>query len=122
MASTKPECWGCGARSGPRRAVQRIIPYGAECSLLFIIGASGSGKSSLARARLLPTHEAYYATLGYTPHLIEDELKAAIQQSLRQLPDAAGEQFKPALLDQLASDAAGDPAYLPLLQVTMEDL
>jgi hypothetical protein len=49
-----------------------------------------------------------------------DELKEAIQRPLQlSHPD---KRFAPSLLGALAEDAAGDAAYLPLLQVMLEDL
>jgi WD40 repeat protein/ABC-type dipeptide/oligopeptide/nickel transport system ATPase component len=52
--------------------------------------------------------------------MTEDELQDAIQRPIRvRHPDR---QIEPALVKQLASDAASDAAYLPLLQVTLEDL
>ena len=57
----------------------------------------------------------------------EEELQEAIQRPLQDLledlkrpPDE--KRFEAALVQRLAHDAAGDPAYLPLLQVTLEDL
>jgi formylglycine-generating enzyme required for sulfatase activity len=50
------------------------------------------------------------------------ELRDAIQRPLQQAYPGAGKRFEPALLEKLARDAAGDAAYLPLLQVTLEDL
>lgn len=58
----------------------------------------------------------------------ETELREAIQRPLQSLmqsiPDPLVRQkrFEPALLERLASDAAPDATYLPLLQVTLEDL
>jgi WD40 repeat protein len=57
----------------------------------------------------------------------EAELKEAIQWPLRQLLETLDrpideKRFEDTLLDRLAHDAASDPAYLPLLQVTLEDL
>jgi len=49
-----------------------------------------------------------------------DELKAAIQKPLQL--SASHKQFEPALLERLAVDTAADAAYLPLLQVTLEEL
>jgi hypothetical protein len=54
--------------------------------------------------------------------MTEKELKEAIQHPIQQHPDAKGRRFEQALLDKLATDAAADAAYLPLLQVTLEDL
>jgi WD40 repeat protein len=54
--------------------------------------------------------------------MTEDALRQAIQQPLIQHPDAKDKRFEDALLDRLASDAAADAAYLPLLQVTLERL
>ncbi len=50
------------------------------------------------------------------------ELNAAIQQPLRASPYAKEKRFDPALVDKLAEDAAQDAAYLPLLQVTLQEL
>jgi len=51
-----------------------------------------------------------------------DELKQAIEQPLRASPYAQTKHFEPALVDKLAADAAHDAAYLPLLQVTLQEL
>src|SRR5262249_45401931 len=51
-----------------------------------------------------------------------NELKDAIQKPLQQHYPDGGKRFEDALLDALAQDTAGDAAYLPLLQVTLEDL
>lgn len=49
-----------------------------------------------------------------------DELRDAIQRPIQvHHPE---KRIEPALLNQLATDAAADAAYLPLLQVTLEDL
>jgi formylglycine-generating enzyme required for sulfatase activity len=52
--------------------VRRIAASERPWPLLFILGASGSGKSSLARAGLLPALEAHYTALGYTVRLVDD--------------------------------------------------
>jgi formylglycine-generating enzyme required for sulfatase activity/ABC-type dipeptide/oligopeptide/nickel transport system ATPase component len=50
----------------------------------------------------------------------EDELRDAIQRPIAvHHPD---KRIEPALVERLARDAAADAAYLPLLQVTLEDL
>ena len=54
--------------------------------------------------------------------MAEEELKAAIQKPLQVVHPDAGKRFQTALLNRLAQDAAEDAAYLPLLQVTLEDL
>jgi len=51
-----------------------------------------------------------------------DELAQAIQQPLRASPYAQEKRFVPALVEKLAQDAAQDAAYLPLLQVTLEEI
>ncbi|MCB0110307.1 MAG: hypothetical protein KDE53_30515, partial [Caldilineaceae bacterium] len=52
----------------------------------------------------------------------EDELKIAIQRPLLSMHATLGKRFQTALLNRLAKDAAEDAAYLPLLQVTLEEL
>lgn len=47
-----------------------------------------------------------------------DALKRAIQRPLQSTYPA--KRFEPSLLDRLATDAAGEPTYLPLLQVTLD--
>jgi WD40 repeat protein/energy-coupling factor transporter ATP-binding protein EcfA2 len=54
--------------------------------------------------------------------MTEEELQTAIQQPLWYYYPDGIKQFEPALLQRLASHAAADAAYLPLLQVTLEDL
>src|SRR6266508_1121965 len=50
-----------GRRQIIELAVQKLTAPGAERTLLFITGASGSGKSSLAQAGLMPALEQHYA-------------------------------------------------------------
>ena len=50
------------------------------------------------------------------------ELTQAIQQPLQSMYPDTGKSFEPHLLQALATDAATDATYLPLLQVTLEDL
>ncbi len=50
----------------------------------------------------------------------EHELQDAIQRPLQL--HHPNKRFEPALLERLAHDAAADAAYLPLLQVTLEEL
>jgi WD40 repeat protein len=77
------------------------------------------------RADYLPelfAHQALYdeAKRGIDLRVMtEDALRQAIQQPLIQHPDAKDKRFEDALLNRLASDAAADAAYLPLLQVTL---
>ena len=51
-----------------------------------------------------------------------DELAQAIQQPLRASSYANTKKFETALVEKLAEDAAQDAAYLPLLQVTLQEL
>jgi hypothetical protein len=56
----------------------------------------------------------------------ESQLKAAILKPLQSAAQAdaslKGKQIEPSLVDRLAADASADAAYLPLLQVTLQDL
>ncbi len=56
----------------------------------------------------------------------ERQLKSAILKPLQIAAQTdtslRGKQIEPALVDRLAADASADAAYLPLLQVTLEDL
>jgi len=56
----------------------------------------------------------------------ERQLKAAILKPLQSAaqtnPSLRGKQIDPSLVDRLATDASADAAYLPLLQVTLQDL
>jgi len=52
----------------------------------------------------------------------ETELKDAIQRPLQTIDALKGKRFATDLLDRLARDTAGDAAYLPLLQVTLDDI
>jgi WD40 repeat protein/ABC-type dipeptide/oligopeptide/nickel transport system ATPase component len=52
--------------------------------------------------------------------MTEDELRDAIQRPIQVLHPE--KHIEPALLEELVKDAAVDAAYLPLLQVTLEDL
>lgn len=56
----------------------------------------------------------------------ERQLRAAILKPLQNATQAdislKGKQIEPALVDRLAADASADAAYLPLLQVTLQDL
>ncbi len=51
-----------------------------------------------------------------------DELMLAIQQPLQHAYPQGEKRFETALLEKLAKDTAEDAAYLPLLQVTLEDI
>jgi hypothetical protein len=51
-----------------------------------------------------------------------DELREAIQQPLRAAYPDNAKRFQAGLVEQLAQDAAEDAAYLPLLQVTLEEI
>ena len=51
-----------------------------------------------------------------------DELREAIQQPLRAAYPENNKRFQAELVERLAQDAAEDAAYLPLLQVTLEEI
>jgi len=51
-----------------------------------------------------------------------DELMQAIRKPLEATHPTAGKRFEDGLLAELVKDAAGDAAYLPLLQVTLAEL
>ena len=51
-----------------------------------------------------------------------DELRETIQQPLRATYPDKDKRFQAELVDRLAKDAAEDAAYLPLLQVTLEEI
>lgn len=51
-----------------------------------------------------------------------DELRRAIQQPLRAAYPIGAKQFQAELVERLAQDAAQNAAYLPLLQVTLEEI
>lgn len=51
-------------------AISALIELGAQRTLYFITGASGSGKSSFAQAGLLPALESYYAKRGQTLRIL----------------------------------------------------
>ncbi len=51
-----------------------------------------------------------------------DELCDAIQQPLRSVHPDKDKRFQSELIERLAQDAAEDAAYLPLLQVTLEEI
>jgi len=52
-----------GRSSYVEAAMRKLLNSGNGASLLFITGASGSGKSSFAQAGLLPALDAYYKNL-----------------------------------------------------------
>lgn len=54
--------------------------------------------------------------------MTEDELRDTIQRPLQLHYPDGNKRFEAQLLNKLAYDAAADAAYLPLLQVTLEDL
>ena len=49
-------------------------------------------------------------------------MRAAIQQPLRAAYPEGDKRFQSELVERLAQDAAEDAAYLPLLQVTLEEI
>ena len=60
---------------------------------------------------------------GKDLHVMDEKaLKEAITRPLQALHQAKDKRFQDALLDRLANDAAEDDTYLPLLQVTLEEL
>jgi len=50
-----------GRKAEIDQAIAQLTDHGSECVLLFVTGASGSGKSSFAQAGLLPALEEHYA-------------------------------------------------------------
>src|SRR6266536_1853061 len=56
--------------------------------------------------------------------MTEEDLEAAIKQPLLHLNKQSNTHviFEPDLIKKLVIDTVSDPAYLPLLQVTLEDL
>jgi len=64
--------------------------------------------------------EAYERRKVVVRAMTVNELTEAIQRPIQRLHPA--KRIEPALLARLAHDAASDAAYLPLLQVTLEDL
>ncbi len=64
--------------------------------------------------------EAYERRKVVVRAMTVDELTEAIQRPIQRRHPA--KRIEPALLARLAHDAAADAAYLPLLQVTLEDL
>jgi|GEM_PF-1283760 len=54
--------------------------------------------------------------------MTEEQLQLAIQRPVQVFHPNIRKRFQEALLNRLAEDAAEDSAYLPLLQVTLEDL
>lgn len=51
-----------------------------------------------------------------------DALKATIQRPLQVRYPNGEKRFEPDLVDRLATDASSDPTFLPLLQVTLEEI
>ena len=80
------------------------------------------------RADYLPdlfTHPALYdaAKAGLDLRVMDaDQLELAIQRPLQVLHPLTGKRFQATILNRLAADATEDAAYLPLLQVTLEEL
>ena len=66
-------------------ALAKLMTPGAQRVLLFVTGASGSGKSSFAQAGLLPTLEAHYAERHQT---LRRAVMRPSQQPLAMLGDA----------------------------------
>lgn len=65
-------------------------------------------------------YEAYEQRKVIVRAMSEDELRDAIQRPVQvRYPD---KRFEPALLKRLTHDATADASYLPLLQLTLEDL
>jgi WD40 repeat protein len=80
------------------------------------------------RADYLPDLFAHAALYDVAKHgvdlraMTEAELREAIQQPLRAAYPDGSKQFEPALVECLAHDAAADATYLPLLQMTLEEI
>ncbi|MBV7330348.1 hypothetical protein KFU94_19270 [Chloroflexi bacterium TSY] len=87
-------------------ALTRLTQSGGERTLLFVTGASGSGKSSFAQAGLLPALEAYYHqqefTLRHAVFRPGEKPLAGLAGALRQLNLAAKDVFAIAAEYQLA--------------------
>lgn len=59
-----------GRKQQIAEAVKKLTLPGNQCALLFVTGASGSGKSSFAQAGIVPALEQHYAP-GITVRIIE---------------------------------------------------
>ena len=80
------------------------------------------------RADYLPELFALPALYDIAKHGLDlramsmDELREAIQQPLRAAYPDNGKRWQAELVERLAQDATEDAAYLPLLQVTLEEI
>src|SRR5579859_542369 len=90
-----------GRESSTADAVAKLTQPGERQRLLFITGASGSGKSSFAQASVLPALEAYYAQrVAQVQHAILRPGRhpmAALQDALQALQAKAAGVSSPAI-------------------------
>src|ERR671937_2640048 len=87
---------------GRERLADELVARVADAPFLAIVGPSGSGKSSLLRAGLLPALE--WESLVVRP------------------AERTGLEVEPALVDRLIDEVAGEPGGLPLLSTALLDL
>lgn len=84
-----------GRAKAVAEAVAQLTAPGQERALLFVTGASGSGKSSFAQAGLVPALEAHYAARGQRVRRVVfrpgAHPMAMLEDARRQLAAQAGE-------------------------------
>lgn len=93
--------------------VTRMTAPGAALALLFVTGASGSGKSSFAQAGLVPALEAHYATLT-----VKHAVFRPGREPLAALSDALWRQLGLPLLDIANSSGLAPQAFAEFLGTT----
>jgi formylglycine-generating enzyme required for sulfatase activity len=109
---------------GRDRFVERLVEKVKYHSLVAVVGASGSGKSSLVRAGLIPhlrkpSSDTVWEFLTMVP---TDDPLASFARQIQPLtdPDARGSEVA-AIRKQIAKDlAAGDTSMINLVEVALE--
>src|SRR5436190_11179509 len=102
-------------------AVEQLIAPGAQRTLLFVTGASGSGKSSFGQAGLVPALEAFYTArrLDVRRAVMRpgERPLAGLADALLQLGLPAAEAFAAAKPFTVGLPAAGPPEHAVCLLV-----
>jgi len=120
----------------PQTAREQFFVWLANLPPVFTPVIANGVKQSPSRTHILATMRADYLPELFNYSALYDiakrgvdlramtaaELKEAIQKPWLASPYAQTKKFESSLVDKLAEDAAQDAAYLPLLQVTLQEI